>query len=119
MGDLFNARQKLTLITFAEKVRKADVEMLKEGAEEEYAKVVVGYLALALDRLADFGSTLCVLNATGGRGVVHTFGRQALPMAWDYAESNPFNPTGAGWPTACEKNEKWIDHRITHGRGFT
>ncbi|TLD43575.1 MAG: Adenine-specific DNA methylase containing a Zn-ribbon [Candidatus Jettenia ecosi] len=51
-----------------------------------------------------------MLNPTGGRGVVHTFGRQALPMVWDYAESNPFLKKGAGWPTACEKNEKWINH---------
>ncbi len=129
-GELFNARQKLALITFAEKVRQAYGEMrnaergtrnaevkdrgqkadVGDQVSEEYAKAVVGYLGLGLDRLADFGSTLCLLNVTGGRGVVHTFGRQALPMAWDYAESNPFNHTGAGWPTACEKNEKWIDH---------
>ncbi len=31
-------------------------------------------------------------------------------MAWDYLESNPFNPVAAGWSTACEKNEKWIKH---------
>ncbi|GFP29171.1 DUF1156 domain-containing protein [Candidatus Hakubella thermalkaliphila] len=109
-GDLFNPRQKLALITFAEKVRQAYRKMLSEGLEEGYAKAVVSYLALGVDRLADFGSVLCVLNVTGGRGVVHTFGRQALPMAWDYIESNPFNPVAAGWPTACEKNEKWIQH---------
>lgn len=109
-GDLFNSRQKLALITFAEKVRQARKMMLGEGYEEEYARAVVTYLALGVDRLADFGSVLCVLNVTGGRGVVHTFGRQALPMAWDYIESNSFNPIAAGWPTACEKNEKWIQH---------
>jgi len=109
-GDLFNTRQKLALITFVEKVRQVHEKMLTEGAEEEYAKAVVSYLALGVDRLADFGSVLCVLNVTGGRGVVHTFGRQALPMCWDYIESNPFNPEAAGWPTACEKNEKWIEH---------
>ncbi|MBE7443975.1 MAG: DUF1156 domain-containing protein [Planctomycetia bacterium] len=109
-GDLFNSRQKLALITFVEKVRKVHRKLKDEGFEEEYAKAVVSYLALGLDRLADFGSSLCVLNPTGGRGVVHTFGRQALPMVWDYAESNPFLKQGAGWPTACEKNEKWINH---------
>src|SRR5258708_32529130 len=31
-------------------------------------------------------------------------------MVWDYAEGNPFNPEGAGWPTACEKNEKWMEY---------
>ncbi|MCL4543923.1 MAG: DUF1156 domain-containing protein [Chloroflexi bacterium] len=107
-GDLFNARQKLALVTFTEKVREAHAKMLQEGVDSEVANAVTTYLALGVDRLADFGSSLCILNSTGGRGVVHTFGRQALQMTWDYAESNPFNPEGAGWPTACEKNEKWI-----------
>ncbi len=109
-GDLFNSRQKLTLITFVEKVREAYKMMVGQGYDEGYAKAIVTYLALGVDRLVDFGSSLCILNSTGGRGVVHTFGRQALGMVWDYAESNPFNPFGAGWITACEKNEKWIEH---------
>ncbi|MCL5959147.1 MAG: DUF1156 domain-containing protein, partial [Chloroflexi bacterium] len=108
LGSLFNTRQKLALITFADKIRQTYPLVIAEGTDPEFAKAVLTYLALALDRLADFGSTLCVLNVTGGRGVFHTFARQALPMVWDYAESNPFNPEGAGWLTACEKNEKWI-----------
>src|SRR2546428_5332945 len=114
-GDLFNARQKLTLMTFTEKVRLAHDKMLEEGYESDYAKAVTTYLALGVDRLADFGSSLCVLNPTGGRGVKNTFGRQTVQMVWDYAESNPFNPFGAGWPTACEKNEKWISHASEMG----
>lgn len=109
-GDLFNSRQKLTLITFVEKVRDAYSEMVKEGYQREYARAIASYLALGIDRLVDYGSVLYVLNPTGARGVVHTFGRQTLQMVWDYAESNPFNPLGAGWDTACEKNEKWIEH---------
>src|SRR2546428_11451006 len=109
-GDLFNSRQKLALLTFSERIRLAYDSMREEGCEEEYAKAVTTYLALGLDRLADFGSSLCVLNPTGGRGVGHTFGRQTLQMVWDYAESNPLNPFGTGWPTACEKNEKLISH---------
>jgi len=109
-GDLFNSRQKLELVTFVEKVRRAHNEMLKEGYDEDYSRAILSYLALGIDRLVDYGSILCVLNPTGGRGVVHTFGRQVLQMVWDHMESNPFNPVGAGWPTACEKNEEWIEH---------
>jgi len=109
-GDLFNSRQKLAVTTFADKVQDCYQKMIDEGTDEEYAKAIMAYLALAVDRLADFGSSLCMLNPTGGRGVVHTFGRQALTMVWDYFESNPFLEEGAGWPTACEKNEKWISH---------
>jgi putative DNA methylase len=51
-GDLFNTRQKLALITFAEKVRQAHAQMLSQGAEQEFAKAVVTYLALGVDRVA-------------------------------------------------------------------
>ena len=88
----------------------AHKNMLENGYDKERAKVISTYLALGVDRLADFGSSLCMLNPTGGRGVVHTFGRQTLQMVWDFAESNPFLAEAAGWPTACEKNEKWIGH---------
>ena len=109
-GDLFNARQKAALITFAEKVKKAHQKMLDEGIDEDYAKAVVSYLALGVDRVAVFGSSLCFWNYTGGRGVAGAFGRQAIPIVWDYPESNPFNPKAAGWPTVCQKNKNWIQH---------
>src|SRR5262249_30659741 len=50
--------------------------------------------------LRDFNSTLCVLKADGGQGIVHTFGRQALPMLWDFAEANPFNLDIASWASS-------------------
>lgn len=108
-GDLFQDRQKLALMTFVEKVRLANEKMLEKGYDREYAKAIVTYLALCVDRLVDYGSMLCILNPTGGRGVVHTLGRQALPMTWAYAEASPFNPIAAGWETAVEKATKWID----------
>jgi len=118
--DIFNKRQQLALIVFIKKIREAYNEILEDSKKlkdkgyeidsKELAKAVMTYLGFGIDRLADFGSTLCVLNPTGGRGVVHTFGRQALQMSWNYAESNPFNPYGAGWPTACKKNMDIIDH---------
>ena len=109
-GSLFNTRQKLALVTFADKVKAAYQKLVEEGIDGEYAKTVVSYLGLGVDRIGAFGSSLCLWNYTGGRGVVSCFARQALPMVWDYSESNPFNPEGAGWPMACEKNEKWIEH---------
>jgi adenine-specific DNA methylase len=48
--DLFNPRQKLALITFAEKVRQAHAHLLAQGAEPEFAKAVATYLALAVSQ---------------------------------------------------------------------
>ncbi|MGC8863036.1 MAG: DUF1156 domain-containing protein, partial [Armatimonadota bacterium] len=99
-GDLFNARQKLALITFAEKVRRAHQEMLKQGADPEFAKAVATYLGLAVDMTAAFSNTLARWY-NGGEAIKHLFSRQALPMIWDYAEANAFSgSTGsvaAGW----------------------
>jgi len=95
-GDLFNPRQKLALITFAEKVRQAHAHLLAQGAEPEFAKAVVTYLALGLDRLADYNSVQCVWH-TSKELVAHTFGRQALQMVWDYIEVNPLSNATGNW----------------------
>ena len=108
-GKLFNARQLLSLTTFARLVGEAHAEMLRGGLDGEYAKGVATYLGLAVDKAADFGSALCRLNAEGGRGVVDTFARQALPMVWDYAESNPFCEQGAGWPSYIGRTAEALD----------
>jgi len=102
-GDLFTPRQMLCLLTFAAAVREAEKEIRRTCAfEEERARAVVTFLGAILDRLADFNSSLCVFNYTGGRGVVHTFGRQAVPMVWDFAETDPFNPEGASWVSGIQ-----------------
>jgi len=86
-GDLFNSRQKLALITFTEKVRLTYKKMIEEGYDKEYAKAVVSYLGLGVNRLADRNSALSVWNNIAEKQE-HTFGRQALPIVWDYAETN-------------------------------
>ncbi|MEJ8542527.1 DUF1156 domain-containing protein [Methanothermobacter wolfeii] len=93
-GDLFNARQKLALITFTEKIRQAHQEMLKEGYQEDYSKAVTTYLGLGLDRIADKNSNLCRLIPQT-EAIGFTYARNALPMLWDYIEMNPFtHPSG-------------------------
>ena len=100
-GDLFFPRQALALVTLVRLVREAGKRCRKE-CDAGLAEAVATCLALAVDRLADFNSSLCVLNVVGGRGVVHTFGRQALPMVWDFMETNPFNDVGANWIAAVD-----------------
>lgn len=101
-GDLFSPRQSLSLLLLATVVREAEMAMELEGYERDQSVAVTTVLAAVVDRLADFNSRMCVFNYTGGRGVVHTFGRHALPMVWDFAETNPFNPDGASWISGIE-----------------
>jgi putative DNA methylase len=106
-GMLFSPRQALALIGFAEKITKLDAALPRSLTASERITIKT-CLAIVLDRLADFNSSLCVLNSVGGRGVVHTFGRQALGIVWDFMETNPFNEVGANWNAGLEAFEMYI-----------
>jgi putative DNA methylase len=108
-GDLFNVRQRLALITFAEKVRQAHAHLLAQGTEPEFAKAVVTYLALILNGVIDHCSSACQWRG-GTEDTGHTFGRQALPMNWDYAEINPFSASTGSWASMAEKTLRVLAH---------
>lgn len=107
-GDLFNSRQKLALITFVEKVREAYVKILTEGRKKKYIIEVVSYLAIGVDRLAIYQTTLGYWHNT--RELVNPgMGRQAIAMTWDYAEGNPIDGN-ADWNSAMSWILKVIEH---------
>ncbi len=101
-GDLFNARQKLALMTFAEKVRQAYSGIrgsqfgIRDEEVEQFARTVATYVALAFDKLA---THLCVLTRwrPDALSFERAFDRQALPMVWDYGEVNPFSDMRGSW----------------------
>ncbi len=86
-GSLFNARQQLSLITLTEKIKNAHLDMLAQGYEVDYAKVISTYLGLWQNQIADYCSNLCTWINTS-EAIGHVFGRAAQPMVWDYAEAN-------------------------------
>jgi putative DNA methylase len=106
---LFNNRQQLALITFLDLVKKSydrvqseclSIEKITEAmiTADDLAQVITGYLAIILGRSADFLTTICTWE-NSKENLKHAFARQALPMAWDYAESNPFSgSTGSSKP---------------------
>jgi putative DNA methylase len=95
-GEVFNARQQLALVTFADLVRRAHAEMLAQGADPDFAKAVATYLALGVDMTAAFCNTLARWENTS-EAIKQLFSRQALPMLWDYAEVNPFSGSTGSW----------------------
>ena len=82
-GDLFTARQKLALVTLVKKLTVSDAPLY-----------VTPVTALAIGRCAEQTSSL-VRWRTTVEAVAGTFGRQALPMMWDFAE---ILPTGGDVP---------------------
>lgn len=121
--DLFTPRQLTALTTFsalvAEAQQKAEADAVAAGMADDhlplrnggqgaraYGEAVGVYLAFVIDRLADRGSSICSWDSSR-EGLRNTFGRQAIPMVWDYAEANPFsNSSGCfdnmvEWVTKC------------------
>ena len=103
-GDLFTPRQLVALTTFsdlvAEAIAKVKADALAAGLPDDdrgldsggtgataYAEAVGVYLAFAIDRMAMTGNSLVRWNGVGEKAQ-HCFGRQALPMLWDFAEPN-------------------------------
>jgi adenine-specific DNA methylase len=108
-GDLFNSRQKLALITFVEKVRQAYKKMIEQGYDREYAKVVVSYLGVGMDRLLFFVNSLAAwqINSEATSPVMV---RQAIGMIWDYIEIDPVSGATGSYLSAV----KWILRVIHH-----
>jgi len=109
--DLFTPRQLVALTTFSDLVGEAreqirrdaiaaglpdDAKPLRDGGNGATAVAdgVAVYLAFAIDRMAMTGNSLVRWNGVGEKAQ-HCFGRQALPMLWDYAEPN-FLATATG-----------------------
>jgi putative DNA methylase len=87
--DLFTNRQLTALSTFSELIPEVHSQLIRDGATREYANAVVTYLAFAVDKMADTNCSLCSWQMDPPR-LRATFGRQALPMTWDYAEAGIF-----------------------------
>ena len=101
--DLFTDRQLVALTTLSELVSEARSKILEDALAagiaagerledggvdaEAYADAVATYLALGVSRTADYCNALCTWNINRD-GVAHLFTRQAIPMVWDYVETN-------------------------------
>lgn len=126
-GDLFTPRQLVALTTFSDLVQGAiarcrqdavAADMTDDGlgldaggrGAEAYAQAVGTYLAFGIIRSTDFWSNLCTwANQPKNELVAHLFTRQAIPMAWDFAEANPFSDSGGNFEGNLKYVAKGID----------
>lgn len=102
-ADLFTNRQLVALTTLSDLVGEARERVLADAiaaglpnsdrlenggaGAEAYADAIATYLALAVSRLSDRSSSLSSWDSSRS-SIRNTFGRQALPMVWDFTESN-------------------------------
>ena len=133
-SHLFTARQLLSLNTFADLVLEVR-ELVKDDANaaglssdskplaaggtgtQAYADAVGVYAACAIGRAADYWNVGATWEPGGGF-VAHLFTRQAIPMVWDFAESNPFSDSSGNWSSTClEWVERVVKHFVPSGGG--
>lgn len=106
-SDIYTTRQLVSLTTLCQLVNEVKEKIigdaghagmdnnhipLCEGGVDArgYAEAISVYLAFAIDKLADYLSTICIWHTTGEK-MANTMRRQAIQMTWGYAEGNPFS----------------------------
>ena len=123
---LFTPRQLVGLTTFSDLVAEVTERVngdasaaaqdaiglrLQDGGRgaAAYADAIATYLAFAVDKCADYWSTICTWH--NSRELIrNTFGRQAIPMTWDFVECNPFSTSTGNWMAMVEWVVKAVDH---------
>ena len=98
---LFTKRQLLVLNAFVDLVSETRSLIIQHGADEDYANALSTYLAFAQTKTS---TRNCAYNRWDNTKdiVVGLFGRQAIPMIWDYAEANPFSSSNGSFLVAID-----------------
>ena len=130
-ADLFTSRQLLALTTFSDLVGEVRARILQDskvaGRADDgirlrnggsgaaaYADALLTYLSFAVDKCADYWSSNCTWHS--GREIIrNNFARQAIPMTWDYAETNPFSDSTGNWMAMVEWVAKSVARLPAHG----
>jgi putative DNA methylase len=108
---LFTARQLTAMMIFSDLIGEVREKVLEDAKASStfanhsnpeailadggsgpaaYADTMATYIGFAVDKCSDYSSSLCRwLNQPKNEIVGNTFGRQALPMVWSFAEANP------------------------------
>lgn len=111
-GQMFTPRQLYTLQTLIQKLQelKAELNILCE----DYAKAVVTYLGILVDRVAIVNTSFGRWNISGEK-IEHPFSKQAIPMIFDYPESNMFcKSTGSAY-----NQLEWLTRYIESENGYS
>jgi len=97
-NQLFSNRQGLAIKIFSDILQELHKKLSQETEDDDYSVAIKTYLAIAINRGADRWSKFTTWDST--RAIRNTFGRQAIAMAWDFAEVNVFSNSTANW-TSC------------------
>lgn len=118
-SDLFSNRQLTALVTLSNLVKELrptiEADAVSSGMPDDhvglkddgrgaraYAEAVTVYLALMVDKQADRLSSINSWDSSRST-IRNVFARQAIPMAWDYAEANPLSTATGSFVSMLEQ----------------
>jgi putative DNA methylase len=134
-GDLFTPRQLVALTAFSDLVQLARLKAIEDAklagfadngkgiadggyGATAYGDAIAVYLGFVSDKVSDYWSSLCSWHSSKEL-IRNTFGRQALPMVWDYAEANPFCSSSGNWIGMVNWTYKALAHMPSRGVGLS
>ncbi len=123
--DYFTDRQLVALSTFSDLASEVqekilsdaqasgladDNASLRSGGTEAlaYAQAIAVYLSFGVSRLSDIQNSLCRWESSKTQ-VRNLFGRQAIPMMWDFGENNVFGDAAGDFRTSLGTIVKVIE----------
>ena len=140
-AEIFTPRQLVALTTFSDLVQEARERVNQDALDAglsgpstglgqadkpldaggtgatAYADAVAVYLAFCLDKMTDTNTCLCSWQVDPPR-LRATFGRQALPMVWDYAEANIFGDAAGDFGRCVRSLTEVLDRQGLVGKGL-
>ena len=106
--QLFTKRQLLAITTFSDLQTSVRSQIIQDGGNDDYADTICIYLPFALSKLANINSSFASWMSDRG-AFRETFSRQAIPMIWDFAESNLFSNSTGNWMAHIERIAKVVE----------
>ena len=133
-ADLFTSRQLVALTTFSNLVQEARTKAIADakaaGMSDDgigidaggigataYGDALTVYLGFITDKCGDYWSSICSWHSSGEK-MRNTFGRQAIPMVWDFAEANPFSTSTGNWMAMVDWTWKALANTPGTNDGF-
>lgn len=94
-GDLFTARQKVALAELSRHVPDCE-------GDASHTRVVAELLASCIGKQADLSNSCCGWEPVA-ECPKHLFGRQAIPIVWDFPEGVPMGESSGSWDVLVER----------------
>lgn len=120
LSDALDEVQSRVLEDFSRSGGRGDEAPLATGGvgPRAYAEAIRIFLAFAIDRSADRGSTLCSWDSSPKMEALrNTFARQAIQMTWDFAEGNPFSESSGNFLSNVDWVARVVDMLAPSARG--